>query len=173
LLTITGIASIFIGAAAFVLLVRRGLKSVDTAMSSETAKNFEASIVERSFDLQHPKEIWGKDIAASSGFVIFYDHYTGRLAGRLTLAGLLPNHTYVLTVNGRPGRPGNENLRMQYGVERYHDFMELETDAQGAVNNVPFQIDLPIGRYDLKFLVKDKDDWKVVLHNDFLLLTVE
>lgn len=133
----------------------------------------EAGVVERQFDLQRPDESWGKPIAKSSGYVIFYDHFKGRLAGRATLVGLVPTHTYVLTINGRPGRTGNEKLRKQYGVEGYHDFLEVKTDAQGVVNNVPFQIDLAEGEYDLKFFVKDKDDWKVVLHDDFLFLTVE
>lgn len=109
--TNVGVASIFIGTAALVLLIRRALKSVDAIMRVEEARDGEASIVERSFDLQHPSENWGKPVARSSGSVIFYDHYKGRLAGRATLVGLVPNHTYVLTINGRPGRPGNENLR--------------------------------------------------------------
>jgi len=115
---------------------------------------------------------WGKTMKGSSGRVIYYVNFQGAFSGRIGLKGLTPNHNYVLTINGKPPHPSNDRLPESYGVERYVDFLQVTTNSAGDIDS-EFNVKLPSGDYNVKFFVKDPDDWKIVLYNDFLLFTVK
>jgi hypothetical protein len=94
---------------------------------------------------------------------------------RVALEGLLPDHPYILTLNGNPKLAGNANLIDSVpggGPERYFDFQTVTTDARGSYL-ATFAIALPAGPYDVRFYVKDTSDFKIVLYHDFFPFGVE
>ena len=114
---------------------------------------------------------FGKQITGSSGEVIYCEESKGRFKGEISLKGLAPSHFYILTINGKPGQDGNDLLPQRYNNEGYFDFQEIETDSNGNYKG-RFNRKLKIGDYDVKFFVKDKSDFQIVLHNDFLFFTI-
>lgn len=126
---------------------------------------------EKTLQLTQAPTSWGKIIKGSLGKIIYYDNFQGAFSGRIELKGLTPNHNYLLTLNGKPPHPSNDRLPESYGVERYVDFLQVITTSAGNVDE-NFSVKLSSGDYNVKFFVKDPDDWKVILYNDFLIFTV-
>lgn len=98
-----------------------------------------------------------------------------RLTINIELSGVKVSHSYVLILNGKPGKPGNDILKRfsKTDGEGYYDFGEVKTDSQGNVHGDFIARNLPSGLYEVKFLVKDKSDYKVVLLNDNLYFAIE
>lgn len=126
--------------------------------------NTEVVEKEKTLHLSQAPPIWGKTIPGSSGKVIYFDNFQGAFSGRIELKGLAPNHSYVLTLNEKLGV--NNKL-----PNTYIDFLMVVTNEVGYVNS-EFDVKLPSGNYNVKFFVKDTEDWKIVLYNDFLIFTV-
>ncbi len=130
--------------------------------------------------LSQAPNTWGKRIPGSSGMVVLTDESPGAFTGRVQLTGLRASSVYMLTLNGKPPHASNELLRdivvggsvVNGTPERYMDIRQVSTDAGGAAE-VPFTAQLPAGQYHVKFFVKDRSDWRIVLYTDFLSFTVE
>ncbi|HVU25385.1 MAG TPA: hypothetical protein VHE13_14760 [Opitutus sp.] len=119
---------------------------------------------------------WGRTIsAATGGNVLFHHRFPRGFVCRLVLHDLLPNHAYLLTLNGNPEKAGNDLLPTPVpGNERekYYDFLDIQTDGLGG-----FAADLGIflkpGAYDVRIYVKDTADFKIVLYRDFFPFRVD
>lgn len=137
-------------------------------------------------DLEHPATFapplklssppeWGKTISGSSGKIEFHGKFAAGFLVRVDLAGLAPNHRYWLTLNGNPKLAGNDRLVDPVPglpAERYYDFFTAVTDAHGRYQGT-FGIALLPGPYDVRFYVKDTDDFKIVLYQDYFKFTVQ
>ena len=126
------------------------------------------------FPLIAPPE-WGKPVSGASGEITFHPAFRGGFFVHLALAGLAPEHRYILTLNGKPELAGNERLvDLVPGMEkeRFFDFWKIWTDKQGRYE-ATFGIALPPGPYDVRFYVKDNDDFKIVLYHDYFKFAVE
>jgi hypothetical protein len=94
---------------------------------------------------------------------------------RVTLKGLAPEHRYILTLDGNPKLAGNDRLADAVPglpTERYMDFFTATTDARGRYT-AAFAIALRPGPYDVRFYVKDTDDFKIVLYHDYFKFSVK
>ena len=126
------------------------------------------------FKLSSPPE-WGRTVPGSSGKIEFHDRFPGGFFVRVNLEGLTPDHRYRLTLNGNPKLAGNDRLADPVPglpAERYFDFFTATTDAKGNYQGT-FGIALSPGPYDVRFYVKDTDDFKIVLYHDYFKFTVE
>lgn len=88
----------------------------------------------------------------------------------LVLIGLEPKNDYKLTLNGIPGKLGNEELMIYKKTdgEGYYDFLTIKTDENGNYYGDNFTArNLPSARYNIKFFIKDAHD-EVVLKYDWL-----
>jgi hypothetical protein len=89
---------------------------------------------ETSLGLINPPS-WGKTVSASThGTIEFHPAFAAGLVCRIALDGLLPDHEYILTLNGNPALPGNDlllSLVPGMAKERYYDFLIVKTDAAG------------------------------------------
>lgn len=126
----------------------------------------------KEFLLSRAPATWGKTVEGSSGKVIYCDRAEGAFSAKLELRGLAPSHTYVVTLNGKTTHPSNRWLSQEHGLERYVDFAQVTTDGTGAAGP-DISTPLHAGDYDVKFFVKDPDDWKPVLYNDLLRFAVK
>ena len=119
---------------------------------------------------------WGRTVHPDSGGVLRYHASFPRgLVCRVTLENLLPDHRYVLTINGNPERPGNDLLPDPVpgnAREKFYDFLSVTTDAHGHYEGT-LAILLRPGIYAVRFYVKDTDDFKIVLYRDFFKFTVQ
>lgn len=102
--------------------------------------------------------------------------YEGAFKAQLRANGLKPNHEYVWTLNGRAGHSSNDVLIKecefwQPTQEGYCDFGPIFTDTKGSLN-LNIEEELPPGKYKIKFLIKDPDNWNVVLWNNFVRFKV-
>lgn len=97
--------------------------------------------------------------------------FTGRITGR----GLKPDSEYMLTLNGKGGQAGNEALK-QFGEsdgEGVYDFMQIRTNSKGDISADFTAEDLPSGKYDVTFLMKETgDNWKSVYIRDHVRFTI-
>jgi hypothetical protein len=112
---------------------------------------------------------WGRLVQGASGRLQFHPSFRGGFVVWVALEGLLPDHPYILTLNGNPERAGNARLVDPVpGNERekYFDFQTVTTGARGTYL-AAFAIALPPGAYDVRFYVKDPADFKIVLYHDF------
>lgn len=137
-------------------------------------------------DLMHPAPfleplkvgdfpVYGRDVPGASGMIRFHESFAGGVVLNVALMGLLPGHRYILTLNGNPKRAGNDRLVDPVPgneAEKYFDFQTVTTDAMGQFT-ATFAIALPKGPYDVRFYVKDTDDFKIVLYHDFFKFAVE
>lgn len=138
-------------------------------------------------DLAHPLALEGPDelstfpggrvITGASGDIQWHRTFPGGLVIDVTLQGLLPDHKYILSINGDPQRAGNGNLVDVYQVSRdkilrYYDFSTITTDTTGNYH-ATFGIMFPAGKYDVSFYVKEPPDYSIVLYHDFFRFTVE
>ena len=157
---------------------RSRLKSKDPAQAAFLAA-FKA-------DLAHPMAFEGpvqltplsgsgRTVPGATGEIHYLRLFSGGLVIGVTLAGLVPNHEYILTLNGAVEHAGNNNLPDEVPSnhsQKYYDFSEMTTDANGRYQ-ATFGILLPAGPYDVYFFVKDTTDWKIVLSHNFFKFTVE
>ena len=114
-------------------------------------------------------------VQGASGGIQFHDSFPGGLVIGVKLEDLVPNHDYVLTLNGDVQHAGNNNLPDQLthnSKQKFYDFSRITTDANGRYQ-ATFGILLPAGPYDVYFFVKDTSDWKIVLSHNFFHFTVE
>ncbi len=112
---------------------------------------------------------WGKTVPNAKGQIEFHPEFATGFIVRLTLEGLIPGHRYILTLNGNPKLAGNDRLTDAVPglpAERYMDFFTATTDAHGSYE-ATFAIALRPGPYDVRFYVKDTDDFKIVLYHDY------
>jgi DNA-directed RNA polymerase subunit RPC12/RpoP len=117
----------------------------------------------------------GRTVPGATGEIHYLGSFPGGLVIGVTLAGLVPDHDYVLTLNGAVQHAGNDNLPDQWSrnsKQKHYDFSRITTDANGGYQ-ATFGIRLPAGSYDVYFFVKDTSDWKIVLSHDFFKFTVE
>jgi DNA-directed RNA polymerase subunit RPC12/RpoP len=117
----------------------------------------------------------GRTVPGATGEIHYLGSFPGGLVIGVSLAGLVPNHDYVLTLNGAVQHAGNDNLPDQWSrnsKQKHYDFSRITTDANGCYQ-ATFGIRLPVGSYDVYFFVKDTSDWKIVLSRDFFKFTVE
>jgi hypothetical protein len=130
--------------------------------------------LERALDLINPPE-WGKTVSAQTrGRIQFHPSFPGGFACHLALENLLPDHDYILTLNGNPQRAGNGLLASPVPgnpQERYYDFLVVRTDARGRYE-ASLGVFLRPGSYDVRCYVKDTGDFKIVLYRDFFRFEV-
>ena len=114
---------------------------------------------------------WGRKIGneAKYGEVIFYKSLINGYVFNIKLANLLPNHSYILTLNGNPSLEGNNLLPdtvPNLKAEKYYDFLSVKTDAGGEYN-AKIGVYLLKGDYHVRFYIKDHDDCKIILYHDY------
>lgn len=130
--------------------------------------------LENALDLVSPPE-WGKTVGARTrGRIQFHPSFPGGFACRISLESLLPDHNYILTLNGNPAKAGNGLLPSAVPgnpLEKYYDFLIIRTDAQGHYDSI-LGVFLRAGSYDVRCYVKDTDDFKIVLYRDFFKFEV-
>jgi hypothetical protein len=131
--------------------------------------------LENALDLISPPE-WGKTVGpATHGRIRFHPSFPGGFACRISLESLLPDHDYILTLNGNPARAGNGLLLSAVpgnGAERYYDFLVIRTDSSGHYDS-SLGVFLKPGSYDVRCYVKDTADFKIVLYRDFFKFAVK
>jgi hypothetical protein len=125
-----------------------------------------AAPYDASFALINPPA-WGRVVSAdSAGKLRIRRSFPHGFAFRVGLEHLEPLHSYVLCINGRPGRPGNGLLPESvpgHESEKYYDFYTLRTDARGGYDAAVALLLRP-GPYNVHFYVKDTSDFKIVLY---------
>ncbi len=125
--------------------------------------------------LVNPPE-WGKTVSPrTSGTEQLHPAFPGGLVCRLTLHDLQPNHGYILTLNGNPKLEGNALLPTPVPgneAEKYYDFLDIVTDAQGRYER-DLGVFLKPGSYQVRLYVKDTADFKIVLYHDYAPFVVE
>jgi hypothetical protein len=130
--------------------------------------------LESAFDLASPPE-WGKTVSASTrGRLQFHPSFPGGFACHIALENLLPDHDYILTLNGNPAKAGNGLLLSAVPgneQERYYDFLIVRTDSHGRYD-AGLGVFLKPGSYDVRCYVKDTSDFKIVLYRDFFKFEV-
>jgi hypothetical protein len=167
-------------------------KGDSLALGSGISGNTVTNPVKASFlgafkaDLAHPSAFkepakltdlpdYGRKVPGAGGEIRYHALFHGGFVILTTLEGLIPNHRYILTLNGNPERAGNTNLMetvSHNSKEKYYDFQTITTDATGRYN-ATYGLVLPAGPYDVRFYVKDTADFKIVLYRDFFKFTVE
>jgi hypothetical protein len=125
--------------------------------------------LENTLEMISPPE-WGKTVSTSTkGWIRFHPSFRGGFACHLELENLLPDHDYILTLNGNPSRAGNNLLPSSVPgnpLEKYYDFLIVRTDARGHYD-ASLGIFLRPGGYDVRCYIKDTGDFKIVLYRDF------
>lgn len=123
-----------------------------------------------------PPLAWGKKINDFRiGRLMYLTSFPKGFIGAVWFNNLLPNHNYVLTLNGRPDLAGNDLLIdpvPNNEIEKYYDFLVIKTDAKGEYHS-KFAVYLKPGKYHVRFYVKDDDDKIIILYHDYFKFTVE
>lgn len=114
---------------------------------------------------------FGRQIIGSSGSLKYCVESTRYFKGEINLQGLLPNHDYILTINGKPNEPGNNCLPKERSDGNYLDAGIVHTNAQGLCS-MRLRIRLKSSDYEVRFFLKDKTDYVIVLHNDYLSFSI-
>lgn len=131
--------------------------------------------LENALDLVSPPE-WGKTVSeVTRGRIRFHPSFPGGFACRIALEHLLPDHDYILTLNGNPEKAGNGLLVSTVPgneKERYYDFLIIRTDGRGYYDS-GLGVFLRPGSYDVRCYVKDTGDFKIVLYRDFFRFEVK
>jgi len=127
------------------------------------------AVFETTYPLIDPPA-WGRTVGPTTGGTLhFHAAFTQGFMCHVSLVGLLPFHSYILTLNGNASLPGNDFLPLVVpgmDKERYYDFQIVKTDADGTFDG-GFGVYLRKGPYDLRFYVKDTADFKIVLYQDY------
>jgi hypothetical protein len=120
-----------------------------------------------------PPPEWGTKVNDSTyGNLSFHNSFKGGFVADIMLYHLLPNHRYILTLNGNPQRKGNDLLPTLINAkEKYYDFLSIITDPKGNYHK-KVGIYLTPSEYDVRLYVKDTDGFKIVLYKDFFKFTV-
>jgi hypothetical protein len=114
-----------------------------------------------------------KGIPGSSGEIVYYPRSSDSLKATVTLRGLKKSYSYVLALNGKRGKEGNEILKQRGEEDRGEGVVNVDispTDPNGNWHGeFPF-VQLPPGYYNIKFLVKDPLDsgWITIMRYDNL-----
>ena len=110
---------------------------------------------------------WGRVVSAeSAGNLHIRRSFARGFVFDVDVEHLLPRHTYVLCINGRPQHPGNELLPESvpgHEAEKYYDFCTVTTDDRGGYH-AGYALLLRPGPYNVHFYVKDTSDFKIVLY---------
>ena len=117
----------------------------------------------------------GHEVPTATGDIRYHESFPGGLVIGVTLGGLVPNHEYVLTINGALNHDGNNNFPDQFprnNPQKFFDFDRVTTDANGSYQ-ATFGIRLPPGPYEVYFFVKDTADWNIVLARDLFQFRVK
>ena len=113
---------------------------------------------------------WGRTAGPrAAGTIRFHPAFAQGFVCHVALEGLLPDHSYILTLNGNPALAGNDLLPLLVpgmDKERYYDFQVVKTDGEGRFDG-GFGIYLRKGQYDVRCYVKDTADFKIVLYQDY------
>lgn len=119
---------------------------------------------------------WGRTVSPhTGGMVSYHPSFVHGFVCRVQLHDLLPNHPYLLTLNGNPEKAGNTLLPTPVPGnprEKYYDFLDIKTDAHGSYDG-ELGICLQPGAYDVRLYVKDPADFKIVLYRDFFRFSVK
>jgi len=122
------------------------------------------------YDAEYPlinPPAWGRVVSAeTAGKLQIRRSFAQGLVFHVDLEHLLPGHTYVLCVNGRPEHPGNAFLPESvpgHEAEKYYDFCRVTTDGRGGYH-AGYALLLHPGPYNVHFYVKDASDFKIVLY---------
>ncbi len=124
--------------------------------------------------LYSPSKTWGRPIPGASGEIYYKKEYDRQFVINIKLRDFLPNHKYILSLNGKPWHESNRYLPQRYGQEGVYNFETIFTDDLGSFGKDNITIDdLPTGTYNVKFFLKDPaNDWKVVAYNDFFIFRI-
>jgi hypothetical protein len=145
------------------------LNNFKEANFSDTTQTKKASLITPPLD-------WGRKVSDSTyGEIVYQAAFIHGFITDLSLFNLLPEHEYLLTLNGNPKLAGNNNLPDTvpgYKIERYYDFLSVVTDLKGNYK-ARIGILLKRGDYDVRFYVKDTDGFKIVLYHDYFDFKVE
>lgn len=84
----------------------------------------------------------------------------GAFKAKLTVSGLEKDHQYVVTLNGFPKHDSNKYLEDECRNvtpqgEAYCDFGEFTPNEEGP-KDIDLEKELPKGKYQVKFFIKDK-----------------
>jgi hypothetical protein len=141
-----------------------------------TSENFQDTINISQAKLITPPLQWGRNISDNTfGEIIYYNSLKSGFITNLSLNKLLPNHAYELTLNGNPKLVGNDLLPdtvPNLNIERYYDFLSITTDSHGEYH-AKIGVYLKHGDYHVRFYVKDKDDFKIILYHDYFKFSVK
>jgi hypothetical protein len=136
---------------------------------SDTSQTISAKLITPPLD-------WGKKVSDSTfGEILYRSAFLHGFITELKLINLLPDHNYLLTLNGNPKLAGNSLLPdtvPKYNVEKYYDFLSIVTDKEGNYK-ARIGIFLKRGDYNVRFYVKDTDGFKIVLYHDYFNFRVE
>ena len=141
--------------------------NADAAFLAEAARAFAGPA---KYDAEYPlinPPAWGRVVSAqTSGLLRIRRSFPRGLVFHLDMEHLLPRHTYVLCINGRPQHPGNELLPEAvpgHAEEKYYYFCTMTTDDKGGYH-AGYALLLRPGPYNVHFYVKDTTDHKIVLY---------
>jgi hypothetical protein len=118
---------------------------------------------------------WGKKVSDTTyGEFVYNNSFAGGFITDLNLFNLIPDQTYLLTLNGNPKLEGNNLLPdtvPNMPNEKYYDFLSIKTDLHGKYH-ARIAVYLKQGDYQVRFYVKDTDRFKIVLYHDFFKFKV-
>lgn len=122
------------------------------------------------FDAEYPlinPPDWGRVVSAeAAGTLHIRRSFAHGFVFHVDIEHLLPRHSYVLCINGRPQHPGNELLPESvpgHEAEKFYDFCRVTTDDRGGYH-AGYALLLHPGPYNVHFYVKDTSDFKIVLY---------
>ena len=137
--------------------------------------NFQDTAGLNKMKLITPPLEWGKKVNDdTNGEIVFFSSFANGFITDLSLFNLLPDHNYLLTLNGNPKLAGNDLLPdtvPNLSIERYYDFLSIKTDSHGNYH-ARIGIYLKHGNYGVRLYVKDTDGYKIVLYHDYFNFTV-
>jgi len=103
-----------------------------------------------------------------------YEAAGNQLALDISIKNLKKEAPYVLCLNGKEGQDGNDLLKKfgKWGNQGKYDFKTVYSSSEGVLSYKD-KIELPEGRYDVTFVVKDKNnDYKPVFSEDHWRFTI-
>jgi len=144
-------------------------------MNNFINKDFRDTLQMSKARLITPPLEWGKKVSDTTyGEFVYNNSFAGGFITDLNLFNLIPDHTYLLTLNGNPKLAGNNLLPdtvPNNNIEKYYDFLSIKTDFHGKYH-ARIAVYLKQGNYQVRFYVKDTDRFKIVLYHDFFKFKV-